>query len=77
MKHDHNIAPAEKHLNILSLTNYSLSMLYRTGTHLEAMKQSARIAFEIWIYTYNTDKVPDWSKTKKLLTEKGKAIKFK
>ena len=54
-----------------------LKRFARTGAHLEAMKQSAKIASEIWTYTYKAGHIPDWKEAKKLLMEKGKSIKFK
>lgn len=48
----------------------------KTGAHLDAMKQSAKIAVEIRTYTYEADRLPEWQLAKELLRDKGKAIKF-
>lgn len=48
----------------------------KSGAHLEAMKESATLATEIRIYTYETDKLPDWQEAKALLMEKGRLLKF-
>ena len=48
----------------------------RSGAHLEAMKDSAKLATEIRIYTYESEKIPDWTNAKRLLFERGRVISF-
>jgi hypothetical protein len=49
----------------------------RSGAHLEAMKQSQRLASEIRVYTFSGDELPDWKQTSRLLEEKGKSFVYK
>ena len=46
-----------------------------SGAHLEAMKNSGKIAKEIRTITIDAEALPNWSEAKKLL-EKGKVWKF-
>lgn len=48
----------------------------KSGAHLEAMKNSAKIAEEIRTYTYETDQFPNKREAKKLLQSKGKILNF-
>ena len=48
----------------------------RSGAHLEAMKESWKLATEIRIYTFRGEKIPDWRKAKRLLNESGKVFSF-
>ena len=48
----------------------------KSGAHLEAMKESKAIATEIGIYTYDTDKIPNWNEAKELVKEKGRVLKY-
>lgn len=48
----------------------------KSGAHLEAMKESGTLATEIQIYTYESDKMPDWKVAKELVKEKGRVLKF-
>ncbi len=48
----------------------------RSGAHLEAMKQSAKLSTQIRIYTYETENLPSWDEAKLLLEEKGKVLNF-
>ncbi|MFM9945202.1 MAG: DUF3291 domain-containing protein [Bacteroidia bacterium] len=48
----------------------------KSGAHLQAMKESAAIATEIGIYTYKSDKMPDWKEAKELVREKGRVLRF-
>ena len=48
----------------------------RSGAHLEAMKQSRKLATEIRIYTFRSDEIPDWKDAKRLLFERGKVLSF-
>jgi hypothetical protein len=41
----------------------------RSGAHLKAMKDSAKIAKEIRTVTIDADKLPDWKTAKQLLAE--------
>lgn len=47
----------------------------RSGAHLEAMKNSRKIAREIRTFTYDTEELPDWRSAKKML-ENGKVLTF-
>ena len=47
-----------------------------SGAHLQAMKDSKKIASEIRVYTFETDKLPNWNEAKNLLFEKGRLTKF-
>lgn len=44
-----------------------LKAFANNGAHLEAMKNSARIAKEIKTITLNSDKLPSWKEAKQLL----------
>lgn len=46
-----------------------------SGAHLEAMKESKRIAKEIRTITIDSDSLPNWKEAKALL-EKGKVIQY-
>ena len=46
-----------------------------SGAHLEAMKNSRKIAREIRTVTIDADALPDWN-TARALLEKGKVLKF-
>jgi hypothetical protein len=48
----------------------------RSGPHLEAMKQSAKIAEEIRTLTQEMDHFPTRKEARKLLAEQGSVIKF-
>jgi hypothetical protein len=48
----------------------------RSGAHLEAMKESRKLATEIRIYTFQGEKIPNWRKVKRLLRERGKVFSF-
>ena len=48
----------------------------RSGAHLEAMKQSAKLATVLSTYTYQANELPSWTDAKRLLHEKGKQVKF-
>ena len=47
----------------------------RSGAHLEAMKESRRIAKEIQTITIEANNLPSWKEAKELL-KKGKIISF-
>lgn len=47
-----------------------------TGAHLEAMRASRSVAYEIRTYTYQDDVLPDWKDVKRLLMQKGKVVSF-
>lgn len=47
----------------------------RSGAHLEAMRNSKKIAKEIRTLTIDADKLPDW-KTAKAALQNGKVINF-
>ena len=55
----------------------SMKNFAKKGAHLEAMKQSSALATEIRTYTFETNNLPDWTKAKTLLEEKGKAIYYR
>ncbi len=46
-----------------------------SGAHMEAMKQSRKIAKEIRTITIETNELPTWNEAKRIL-EKGKVFKF-
>jgi hypothetical protein len=48
----------------------------RTGAHLHAMKQSAKLANEIRTYTYEGEKLPSWKEAKGLLKDNGKLLTY-
>ena len=39
----------------------------RKGAHQKAMKEVQSIASEVKVYSYKSDKLPDWTKAKRLL----------
>jgi 4-aminobutyrate aminotransferase-like enzyme len=47
-----------------------------SGAHLQAMKDSKKIASEIRVYTFETDTLPNWDQAKTQLLEKGRLLKF-
>ena len=48
----------------------------KSGAHLLAMKESQALSTEIGIYTYESDKMPDWNEAKELVKEKGRVLRF-
>ena len=58
-------------------TQDDLKRFARSGEHLSAMKESAKLATEIYTYTYQSDAFPDWKTAKKELIEKGKPLTFR
>jgi hypothetical protein len=58
-------------------TEEDLKRFARSGEHLIAMKESAKLASEIYTYTYSSDTLPDWGTAKKELMAKGKPITFR
>ncbi len=51
-----------------------LKQFARSGAHLEAMKQTRQLAFELRTYTYEGESLPVWSEVRRLLLEKGKVL---
>jgi heme-degrading monooxygenase HmoA len=49
----------------------------RRGAHLEAMKESRNLATEIRIYTFRSERIPDWREAKQMLFENGRVISFR
>lgn len=47
-----------------------------SGAHLEAMKDSRKIAKEIRTLTIDADALPNWKTAKNLLEQNGKSIKY-
>ena len=47
----------------------------KSGAHLEAMRNSRKIAREIRTLTIDAEKLPDWKTAKKML-ENGKVLNF-
>lgn len=47
----------------------------RSGAHLEAMKESHKIAKEIQTITIDVDRLPSWKEAKELL-KKGKTLRY-
>lgn len=58
-------------------TEADLKRFARSGQHLEAMKESAKLATEIQTYTFTSEQLPDWTQAKKMLAEHGKRLTFK
>jgi len=48
----------------------------RSGAHLEAMKQSAKLAKEIKTLSIETDALPDWKTAKEKIQGEGKSLKY-
>lgn len=57
-------------------TEEDIKRFSHSGTHLEAIKQTRRIATEVRTFTYQTGELPRWAEVKKLLELKGKILKF-
>src|SRR5688500_4883894 len=55
---------------------HDLKTFAKSGSHLEAMKNSASIAKEIRTLTLDADKLPDWKEAKSLLKKQGRALNF-
>ena len=53
-----------------------LKQFARTGPHQQAMKNSAKIAREIRTYTYDAEKLPNWSTATQLLLHKAKIVRY-
>lgn len=49
---------------------------YKSGAHLNGMKQASSIAKAIGSYSYNAQEIPDWKTAKSLLKEKGRFITY-
>lgn len=66
-----------KHHYTMSLwpSEESMRTFARSGAHLEAMRNSKKIAREIKTITIEANALPDWTTAKQLL-EKGKTIRF-
>ena len=56
-------------------TEHDLKEFARSGSHLEAMKNSRQIAKEIRTLTIDAEVLPNWKEAKKML-EGGKVITF-
>lgn len=66
-----------KHYTMTSWKNETdMQTFARSGAHLKAMQNSARIAKEIHTLTIDRETLPDWTEAKKLLEEKGKVIRY-
>jgi hypothetical protein len=48
----------------------------RSGVHLDAMKQAAKISTEVRIYTFVSEEMPDWKEAKRLVMENGKVFTY-
>jgi len=57
-------------------TEEELQQFARSGAHLQAMKDSAKIAREIRTYTYDADHLPKWSTAIQLMLHKAKVIRY-
>ncbi len=66
-------------------THYTLSLwesredmqaFARSGAHLEAMKQSAKIAKEIKTLAIEVSALPNWEEAKERLSNEGKCLKY-
>ncbi len=47
----------------------ALKKFARSGAHQKAMKDVNNIASEVKVYTYKSDRLPDWTKAKRLLND--------
>lgn len=47
----------------------SMKKFARSGAHQKAMKAAKNLAEDIKVYTYKSDKLPDWTKAKRLLND--------
>lgn len=47
----------------------SMKKFARSGAHQKAMKDVKNIATEVKVYTYKSDRLPDWTKAKRLLND--------
>lgn len=48
-----------------------------TGAHLNAMKHARKLAQEVRILTYVSEKIPTWKEAKKLLADKpDRVVKY-
>ncbi|MBW8243332.1 DUF3291 domain-containing protein [Muricauda oceani] len=56
-------------------TEEELKEFAHSGAHLEAMRNSGKIAKEIRTITIDAEELPDWAEAKKLL-ENAKVFKF-
>lgn len=63
------------------MNHYTISMwenkenmksFYTSGAHLEAMKQTNKIASKVITYSFESDDFPSWKQAKTILKEKGK-----
>ncbi|MEO8512112.1 MAG: hypothetical protein ABI543_01000 [Ignavibacteria bacterium] len=48
----------------------------KRGAHLEAMRQTGKIATEVMTFTYNSESFPGWKEAKELLQGNSKVYKF-
>jgi hypothetical protein len=48
----------------------------RSGAHLAAMQESARLSERIATYRFTADRLPSWQEAKALVKEKGKWLDF-
>jgi hypothetical protein len=53
-----------------------VKLFARSGAHLHAMRQAAKISTEVRIYTFAGEKMPDWKDAKTLVMEKGKVFTY-
>ena len=54
-----------------------LKRFAHSGEHLNAMKESGKLATEIFTYSYESDSLPDWKSAKSLLVKNGKPLTFR
>lgn len=57
-------------------TEEDLKQFARSGAHLEAMRNSKKVAKEICTLTIDADKMPEWPDAIRMLKQNGKVIKF-
>jgi heme-degrading monooxygenase HmoA len=57
-------------------TDAAMKQFARSGAHLEAMKQSAKLAHELRTFTFEAEAIPNWKEVKRMLAEKGKVMQF-
>lgn len=53
-----------------------LQAFAKSGAHLQALRNSAKIAKSTAAYTYQAKQLPSWSEAKDLLTKYGKFIHY-
>ena len=53
-----------------------VKLFARSGAHLHAMKQAAKISTEVRVYTFTGEEMPNWNEAKVLVMQKGKVFSY-